>query len=283
MNEQTREQEEFEQLAKSPWDNSTAILYITTHGYIVKLNHLCAPEYTRIPEGMNITLASAAAPGEVNFMDAKTADAYVSLINANKRNLMSNLESTRDFAIQRIVDAMKRNDESNLIDAELFERPDFPGYMHHFDKSYSIEKLQSPDLILDKNFSRRNYTDPEYFSDNADEITKNDFVVKVMNIAGGPDLVSFLRRSTRRQFVEIRMKEILEFLRDKGVENVIIFDMSCSNLEPDMFAHLYDERRKRRERREILGKRKRGGAGKKSKRKRISKRKRWYKRRTHKK
>jgi hypothetical protein len=74
------------------------------------------------------------------------------------------------------------------------------------------------DKVVNKFYTRVDSTADRY-----------DFTIKVMNLPGEPDLLSYLFRLKRgEKFTDITLASILRFLYNKGVENIIIFDTSCS-------------------------------------------------------
>jgi hypothetical protein len=266
-------------LAAPHWDD-TAILFITTHGLIIKEEDQDVNTFI-VPEGIIIKRALASVPGQCNIVGELDVNAYVSLINAYKSNLMSNRETTRDAAVNDVMESIKRSDTKDLkhkkdyvnslqkfskyneVDEEDEEHlSNYQGYIREFEKGFTIQEFNPGDTIIDKKYIRTNF-----------EATKNDWIIKVMNIPGTPDLLSFLRTQTRGGDSSITLKEIVDFLIGKGVKNIIIFDLTCSNIATSELVD-YDSYTVRAIRRDI-SKRNMGGKNKKrTKNKRMTKKKR---------
>jgi hypothetical protein len=271
-------------LASKNW-HDTAILFITTHGLIIKEDEEHDVDTFIVPKGITIKRAMVSAPGECNIVSEEIVDSYVKLINSLKTKLMSNRETTQDDAIKKIVDTIKRTDSSNLHMRRTFTRnllrqkekeelnesdeehlENYQGYIRQFEKGFTIQEFNTGDQILNKKYLRENV-----------ESTKNDWVIKVMNIPGQPDLLSFLKMQTRGGESTIRLQEIVDFLIEKGVKNIIIFDLTCSNITyPDLTEF---SKRETRSTRRSVRERKIGGKSikhKKTKKYRKSLKKRYH-------
>ena len=132
------------------------------------------------------------------------------------RKHLRNIRS-RVAEIKREIKKTDEDDENmdSLKDALLTRQ----GYIRHFEDGFTVQTFREGDLILNKKYERDNNT-----------TTKTDWVINVMNIRGHPDLFSFLHRQTRSGTVYITLEEMVNFLKSKGVKEIILFDFSCSNM-----------------------------------------------------
>jgi len=245
----------------------TAVLLITSHGLVIKEEDEEDVETFTVPEGITIKRALVSAPGECNIASETDVNGYVSEINAFMRALTSNRESTQNDAITRILNTVRRIDEEDLrfkrMAASEYERAgtedesdaehadNYRRYIQQFEKGFTRITFNEGDQILNKKFSRTN-----------EQASKNDWVIKAMSVPGQPDLMAYLRPQTRFGDTTLTLEEIIHFLISKGVSNIIIFDLSCSNIAtPDHTE--YSQRDIRSLRKKI---RKEGYGGKKTKR-----------------
>jgi hypothetical protein len=261
------------ELSYQTWDK-TIILFITSHGLIIEEQPEKIKLFT-IPDGIIIKRALISTPGECNIVGEQEVNGYVKLINSLKSELTSNRETTQNEAIQKVVDTMEKIDykESKIIEDEIKELQSKSkknklsdvdlsrlqvrtGYIHNLNKGFNINFFGPGKQILNKTYIRSNL-----------ESTKNDWVIKVLNIPGQPDLLSFLKIQTRGGDTNITLEEIISFLKSKGVETVILFDLSCSNVADTDLTDV-TERSTRRYRRDILNM---GYGGKRLKVKKIKK------------
>ena len=250
--------ESLNELSSPQWEK-TIILSITTHGGIIQES----PEDIRVftvPEGMTIKRALISTPGECNLLYSQEARRYLNFISNNKNKLTSNIESIQNETIQKIVDFIKNDSlkgsiqyakekekeleqtskkmKLNTEDEEILNT--YTRFLNNINKGFNINYFDSGTQILNKLYTRYNV-----------EKTKNDWSIQVMNIRGMPDLLSFIRLQTRRGESVITLEEIINFLNYKGVENVIIFDFSCSDFMNEEQYEIEDQRAIRRHRRDI--------------------------------
>jgi len=212
-------------MEKTKW-NKTAVLFITTHGSITITEEETADVNTLIvPEGITIKRASVSVPGECNIVSEDDVNDYVKIINKYMSELTSNRETTQDHAIQTIMLTIKKiglEEVEGLTNKlkSLKGKPEFDedeeGFVHNYNYGFKIDTINSGKEIINKKYER-------YDS----KSSKNNWVIKVMNIKGQPDLLSFLKRQTRSENSIVTLREILYFLQSKGVENIVILDISC--------------------------------------------------------
>ena len=251
--------ESLNELSSPQWEK-TIILSITTHGGIIQES----PEDIRVftvPEGITIKRALISTPGECNLLYSQEARMYLNFISNNKKKLTSDIESIQNETIQKIVDFIKKDSlkgsilyakekekeleqtskkmKLNTEDEEILNT--YTRFLNNINKGFNIIFFNSGTQILNKLYTRYNI-----------EKTKNDWSIQVMNMRGMPDLLSFIRIQTRRGESVITLEEIINFLNQKGVENIIIFDFSCSNLMNEEQYEIEDQREIRQKRRDII-------------------------------
>lgn len=81
-------------------------------------------------------------------------------------------------------------------DATYVDLKSYEGYYHAFDKSYTVTIKNSNDSMLNKIYHRDD-----------DEVSMNDWVIKVVNMPGEPDILNYFGKS------EISLQEIVDFLK----------------------------------------------------------------------
>lgn len=246
----------------------TIVLFITTHGGIIKRkdNSLMT---LNIPEGMRVIRTLSSIPGECNITNEVSVEIQSKLINKNMNSLTSNQFNRQLNAAKKVLEGIRKEDLSpetlNQIeeDSKFFSRKRqrleqikkypyinavdndvsdddidyydktriYSGYIYGIDRAHKLNVFESGEKMLDKQYSRENV-----------EATSTNWIIKIMNIPGQPDILRFLKRQLKprtEQQVEmsyfqsqtkIYLSEIINFLRDKGVKTVIIFDVSCSNI-----------------------------------------------------
>lgn len=252
----------------------TIILLITTHGNVIKNKDGQLNTFT-VPEGIKLIRASSAVLGECNIISSWDNVGYIKAINAYKKDLTSVREQTQLNAAQAVLDGIANNDMSKDAYGVQKKKADelsrkrkagedynednyntYTGYVSALERglSHSLNVFNSGERSVNKVFSRSN--------SQAESI---DWILKVVNMPGQPDLMSFLKRQLidvpdpekpneeqdeaeiyvdfkpenpyKKQYnkskprnSEISTEEIVAFLKSKGVETVIMFDVSCSNI-----------------------------------------------------
>lgn len=218
----------------------TVVLLITTHGIIIKKDNDTEVNTFTIPPGMTVTRSLAASIGVCNFVDTDMTVQYADLIDSEINNLTNNDEETQYHAILAVADGIKEIDVENvegiksMIEElkEEIKRDSLPptstkaydlnlrqNYMYSYDRSYRIQTFRENQEMVNKRYLRNN-----------NEKTRTDWVIKAMNLEHQPDLLSFIRRQSKLHDSVTTLDEIVSFFHDKGVKNLIIFDVSCSNI-----------------------------------------------------
>lgn len=107
----------------------------------------------------------------------------------------------------------------NAIDAER--------YINAYDKFFKISTYLPGETVIDKLFSRTN-------KQVINKPSKKRWVAIINNV--GPnsiDLFTLMRPQTREGSIDIYLSEIVDYLKNQGVKEIIMFDNSCSNFDKE--------------------------------------------------
>lgn len=212
-------------LAMPNWPE-TLILLISTHGNIICENDVLKKFI--LPPGIELERVQMATPGEVNVASEEQVKGYASMINAHRDELLSTNPTTQKHALEKMVKRIRYHDlmyarayKEVYVDVPEEDRDEhMAGYLEGLNRAHKITKhhstRSSPVVLIDKLYSRTN----EYAN-------KNDWTIKVMNIPGQPDLLSFLKLQTRHGESNIYLKEVINECVNHGVKKLIMFDFSC--------------------------------------------------------
>jgi len=244
-----------------PDTRNNAIIHITTHGsYDVDATN---DQTFPVPDGMNVIIIYASAPGTCNFMTTVTTNRIservqrlVPYMNNQLNLLTTNMsEDTINEVTEKFSDIViglhnidKYNIYENFLNKKLIPTldPDEKEYLNTFDRSYRVNFYKSRERIFNKIYSRKD--------NEPDDI---DFKINMLTEKyGNEDLMIELTRhrpdsSTPRYNSRTTLEELINLLSAIRVKNVVIFDFSCSAFFREGRL-VTDERHIRRERREKL-------------------------------
>ena len=213
---------------------STIILAITTHGKI-HLKDDYSPQSFIVPDGMKIIRSLMSSIGECNILNEGDVNKQVNIIEKNMKALLKpkdQLDTVVNVTgkIRKIdLDNLHyketkvkelRNKNINDMDFDEYESKQIhEGFIHGFDKAHIINIKYSGDRVLNKRYNRLE-----------EEPTENDWVIKVVNMPGQPDLLTYLLKLKSDETSTITFEDIVLFFKSKGVETLIVFDFSCSDI-----------------------------------------------------
>jgi hypothetical protein len=242
----------------------TALIVITSHGEIPitkdPITTENIPYIFIIPNEIStITKLSVVAPGVCNITNTEDVDDFVKTLmekikdpneyNAlltdpiNYLNLLVqiNKEIEKEVVTQTInVKNTKEDDYDPTVHDE---------YVYHLNQRYNITQYKSDDEMLNKVYTRNNKT----------ELNRSawDHQMILVNAEGKPDLFTEINgKSFQDKNSELVFSNVVEFLKNKGVKNIILVDLSCSTFESEIAISKRDERSIRRG---IFGKKLFGG------------------------
>jgi len=208
-----------------------AIILVTSHG-TVKINPNTQQPYTfTIPENTSITLLNAVTPGVCNFWDTDDTNDFAKklLIKLKNKEEIKILRENPNVFINSLVEILKGYDVKMINDLYKKQKnkdneydPDEEQFIYHHNKSYVLRSYKQGDNLINKEFSRNNRTEQN-------ESVWN-FKILVMNKLGVPDVIREIHgRNNQDENSYVTFEEIVNYLKNDGVENIIFLDLSCSN------------------------------------------------------
>jgi hypothetical protein len=210
----------------------TVIVAITCHGTIVINNKTNVPEMFTIPNKMKIIKLSAVTPGVCNFTVDEDMDKFIRTIldKEHKKEMTKGLKKPNTY-VKTLANLYENIEEETLTETlkastdsnEEIRRE----YIHNLDKRYKIVNYNKKHpKMLNKLYTRNNKMEQN--------ISEWDFGIFALNVLGKPDLITLLKgRSYADKNVSLNLEELVFFLKGKGVDKIILLDMSCSNFEFD--------------------------------------------------
>jgi hypothetical protein len=223
----------------------TVILTIATHGSI-EVDHKPKTSETKeigyelidmptfvVPDGMTITKYSEVPPGTCNIMTSEKIAEYIEevikpqLIDRPITNIKSSINVynyaksiVREFPIYKreIVDELLNENRRAISRGETDK--ELRKFVHTYDNGYLLRQFKSGNVMLNKTYSR----------DNVDAHDTYDWQIQLLNVDGAPDLIcEILGRSHYGDTEPVKLEQIVNYLKDREVSNIILLDFSCSN------------------------------------------------------
>jgi len=173
--------------------------------------------------------------GECNILNEDDVNEEVNIIEENMDHLLD--PETQVDTVVTITDKIRDIDSENLyykeskvkesrnkkvdeMDFDEYETQQiYEGYIHGFDKGHMINIKYSGEQILNKRYNRL-----------GEEATENDWIIKIVNMPGQPDLLTYLSELKSDELSTITFEDIVLFLKSKMVDTLIVFDFSCSDI-----------------------------------------------------
>jgi len=242
----------------------TALIVITSHGEIPITKDPITKEnipYTFIipNEISSITKLSVIAPGVCNITNTEDVDDFVKRLmekikDPNEYNgLLTDpinylnflAQFNKEIENQVVMETIKEKHAKT----ENYDPTVHDDYVYHINKRYNVTQYKSDDEMLNKVYTRNNRTDLN--------ISAWDHQMILVNALGKPDLfIEINGKSFQDKNSELVFSNVVEFLKNKGVKNIILIDLSCSVFESEATISKRDERGIRRG---IFGKKLFGG------------------------
>ena len=240
----------------------TLVISVTSHGVIqtnINANNINEPLTFNIPSDMSIIKLSAVAPGVCNLTNPVDIDDFIKKVIKKVNNPVeyqklisdptSYVESLAELYKNIEEDTVKQTINEKELDYEEKIRDD---YVHHRNKSYTIQTYNPNNQIINKEYVRNNRTELN--------VSQWEFQINVLNTTGIPDLFrEMLGRSYKDANSSITLQGIVNFVKSKGARNIILLDLSCSNFESTDPSVTITDREERELRRDILKKGLNGG------------------------
>jgi hypothetical protein len=250
-----------------------------------------------MPEGISVKRAWASVPGVCNFVDPQTNAYFVRTIKSSKRRLETIPFENVDNEFKVLLNTFKKYDKEdtveplksivknkdNILAEEIGveteeEKNDYieqvGKYINTYDSFFKLSTYLPGERVIDKLYTRTN-------TEAANTPSGRKWVTLLVNVdPGSLDLLTLMRPQTRGGTLDIYLSQIIDFLKDKGVKEVILFDNSCSVFLDEDGTEYLD--RSIRVRRQNLLKGSPGKFGGKTKKRRIQKKSKKKKRKTSK-
>lgn len=213
----------------------TLIIGVNMHGEIHLQNNgeLCKEV---VPENMNLSVISAVAPGvpfvstfeNYENISAKVSNRINKIKNWNKltNSYLEDLsENLRDLLVETNKEAAK---EILKMHQQLYSKQNinqiYQQFSCYYDNAFRIKKYRANDTFTDKLFLK--FSEGEVL--NPDNIPEEYFnKIVIYNLEGKQDIFQYLA-SVGLNIEEITLSEMITFLVNIGVENLLVVDLSCS-------------------------------------------------------
>jgi hypothetical protein len=224
----------------------TVVVHISSHGEIPMDQEV--PATFLMPPDMMLLKLTASPQGVSHISTEKNLDHLMEILeNSDVPRLMEltreepDDKSANKIATTELKDFIRlgRNYDRRVLYSRHSET--YQTLRRTLNKSYAIGLYRDSRLVLNKTF----------MEDVRVQISKWYFKATLVNVPGQPDLLSILPKmgdgsisKTPQSSREITLQQIIEYLNQKHVKNVFIFDSTCSN-----FSEQYSPRTKRRVRR----------------------------------
>jgi hypothetical protein len=202
-----------------------------------------------MPEGMSVKRGNASVPGVCNFISGDANAYFAKTINSYKRKLETIPFANIDREFKVILDIFEKYDRKDTYDglkpmvqkratitAEEIgvetdeDKKDYlteaKKYIDTYDSFFRMATYLPGERVIDKLFTR---TNAEAVNTPL-SVEWVCLIINLENITGPPyqDLFTLMNAQTRGGTINISLSKIVKFLQDKGVEEIIIFDNSCS-------------------------------------------------------
>lgn len=262
----------------------TIVLAVTTHGIIptfITADRTHAPITFELPEGMTLKKVSAVAPGVCNIMDTIDANEYIQDIINWVKTLKPKELLTEDIGSEvasylreedyeneylpisrEIQDYRRKKNRKFAQNDDEDEDKDLVRYLDNWNKNYKQGSYSNPAKRLrssTKNPPTTRVLNKMYARENSTEQFKGvwDFQIIALNVVGYPDIMREIEGRSHKDSSSVFLDEIVTFLHDKGVKNIILIDLSCSSFDDEY--NEIDDRTVRLLQRELLSKGLHGG------------------------
>jgi hypothetical protein len=198
-----------------------------------------------MPEGISVKRAWASVPGVCNFVDPETNAYFVRTIQSSKGRLETIPFENVDNEFKVLLNTFKKYDREDTLEPlksvvknkdiilakeigveteeEKNDYVDQAGkYINTYDNFFKLSTYLPGERVIDKLYTRTN-------TEAANTPSERSWVTLLVNVEPGSlDLLTLMRPQTRGGTLDIYLSEIINFLKDKGVKEVILFDNSCS-------------------------------------------------------
>ena len=223
----------------------TLVLGITTHGSVPTCD--TGVRTIQVPEGMTVTRVNAIPLGVANMASDQDSINMSNLI----RRVYEDTLLTDDEKLDVVMTQMNRQQGiiRDVVGKEKRADEITKGFIRRSSDPVQARVHKAGEEMIDKEFVRGTYEG---------SASPYDFKLNMLNVDGTPDLLRIMATGrtiapTRQtQYMEnalVNMNAILDFVKQRGVKNVVIFDFSCavvdSGTERAIRADVYSAKRRR--------------------------------------
>jgi hypothetical protein len=197
----------------------TVIVAITSHGEVMLDPN---PQRFHLPDQMTLTSISSVSPGVCNFL---FPDSNKILIQHLHNNAPPDLKKEHIFSYaNQIASLFKTIQDTDLKQKNVPIDSDYSHYKHHTNKSFLVHMYTEE--ALNKNFIvRRN------------ELKSTDgYNNKINIIVPGTTICNALNIKEGDKGAKMTTQDLMGMLHARGVENVIMLDLSCSQFDTELNA-----------------------------------------------
>ena len=202
-----------------------------------------------MPEGMSVKRGNASVPGVCNFISGDANAYFAKTINSYKRKLETIPFANIDREFKVILDIFKKYDREDTVEGikpmlqkratitaeeigveteeeKTYYLTEAKKYVDTYDSFFRMATYLPGERVIDKLFTRTN-TEAVNTPSSVEWVC---LIINLENITRPPyqDLFTLMNAQTRGGTINISLSQIVKFLQDKGVEEIIIFDNSCS-------------------------------------------------------
>ena len=198
-----------------------------------------------MPAEISVKRAWSSVPGVCNFVDPETNAYFVRTIQSSKGRLETIPFENVDNEFKVLLNTFKKYDREDTVEPlksivknkdtivakEIGveteeEKTDYlteaKKYVDTYDSFFQLSTYLPGERVIDKLYTRTN-------TEAANTPSERSWVTLLVNVEPGSlDLLTLMRPQTRGGEINIYLSEIINFLKDKGVKEVILFDNSCS-------------------------------------------------------
>lgn len=194
-----------------------AVVAVTTHGEILLADD-GKPVTFRLPPGMTLTKVSMAVPGVCNITDDRDLEIIVKRII----ELWKAPRNRNDWRVQtgrQVIAEFQKSIKKQVEADRTPENTDYAAFVHQSRKIPPVVTYNPGDEVINKEFSRSAAEDKAVY----------DYKVLALNLPNYPDLMANLLG--RRGAGEILLMDVVQILQQRGINNITMFDFSCSIMD----------------------------------------------------
>ena len=218
--------------------SKSVYIIITTHGYIPVEPYSREPELRTfaVPDGMTILNVMASPPGSVNTKCYRSIQNFTQIIAAGFEQMNEQQKEHIDEldvfvpAVNTIRESLKKEDATLFKDYSKNYRiditKDIKDMQHIVGSRYGMSIYSPSDYMLNKRFQiYSSESEGGHWLNNKIQLFNLPEIDEDMDLV---QTIIDLNPDMDKDNIEISLESIIAILREKGIENMAIFDFSCS-------------------------------------------------------